>query len=54
VQGAGRKLDDLERAALVNALKASGGNRRRVATKLGVSLRTVYNMLERHGLKGRF
>lgn len=53
-QSAGRKLDDLERAALVNALKASGGNRRRVATKLGVSLRTVYNMLERHGLKGRF
>jgi DNA-binding NtrC family response regulator len=53
-QVAGRKLDDLERAALVNALKASGGNRRRVATKLGVSLRTVYNMLDRYGLKGRF
>lgn len=52
-QGDGRKLDDLERAAFVDALKASGGNRRRVATKLGVSLRTVYNMLERHGLKGK-
>lgn len=49
----GRKLDDLERAAFVDALKASGGNRRRVATKLGISLRTVYNMLERHGLKGK-
>jgi DNA-binding NtrC family response regulator len=52
-QGDGRKLGDLERAAFVDALKASGGNRRRVATKLGVSLRTVYNMLERHGLKGK-
>ena len=49
----GRRLDDLERVALIEALKLSGGNRRRVAAKLGVSLRTVYNMLERHGLKGR-
>jgi two-component system response regulator AtoC len=49
----GRRLDDLARVALIEALKLSGGNRRRVAAKLGVSLRTVYNMLERHGLKGR-
>ncbi len=53
IQRAPRKLDDLERAALVEALKASGGNRRSVAAKLGVSLRTVYNLLDRHGLKGK-
>ncbi len=51
--GEGGRLGDLERVALIDALKLSGGNRRRVAAKLGVSLRTVYNMLERHNLKGR-
>jgi DNA-binding NtrC family response regulator len=48
----GRSLDELERVALYEALKESAGNRRRAAAKLGVSLRTIYNMIERHGFKG--
>lgn len=45
------RMDDLERRSLVAALDACGGNRRRAAKRLGVSLRTVYNMIDRHGLK---
>lgn len=43
----------LERNSLINALDSCGGNRRRAAKRLGVSLRTIYNMLDRHGLAGR-
>jgi transcriptional regulator of acetoin/glycerol metabolism len=42
----------LERASLVAALALCAGNRRLVAKRLGVSLRTVYNMLKRHHLAG--
>ncbi|MDP4719809.1 MAG: response regulator [Akkermansiaceae bacterium] len=43
-------IDDLNRAALVSTLEACGGNRRRAAKKLKVSLRTVYNMIKRYDL----
>ena len=43
----------LERRTLVAALDACGGNRRRAAKRLGVSLRTIYNMIARHGLGRR-
>lgn len=46
------KISELERLSLIGALKACKGNRRCVAVKLGVSLRTVYNMIKRHGLDG--
>jgi DNA-binding NtrC family response regulator len=46
-------MDELERCSLIAALEAYGGNRRRAAARLGVSLRTVYNMISRHGLQNR-
>ena len=42
------KIADLERISLEAALRACDGNRRCVAKRLGVSLRTVYNMIARH------
>lgn len=44
------RIDEVERACLVAALSLCGGNRRLVARRLGVSLRTIYNMLKRHNL----
>ena len=46
------RIEEMERASLVAALALSAGNRRLVAKRLGVSLRTVYNMLKRHHLAG--
>ena len=43
----------LERNTLISALDSCAGNRRRAAKRLGVSLRTIYNMIARHGLGGR-
>jgi two-component system response regulator AtoC len=44
------RIEEVERASLVVALSLCGGNRRLVAQRLGVSLRTIYNMLRRHQL----
>ncbi|MHA7628218.1 sigma-54-dependent transcriptional regulator [Corallococcus sp. M7] len=41
---------DVEKQALVDALKRSGDNRTLAARLLGVSRRTLYNKLEEHGL----
>ncbi|WP_375756628.1 sigma-54-dependent transcriptional regulator [Corallococcus exercitus] len=41
---------DVEKAALVDALKRAGDNRTLAARLLGVSRRTLYNKLEEHGL----
>ena len=46
-------LDEIERHYLAELLERHQGNRRRVAEALGVSERTAYRMLERHGFKGR-
>lgn len=46
------RISEMERLSLIGALKACKGNRRCTAAKLGVSLRTVYNMIKRHGLDG--
>jgi len=45
------RIDDLEKLSLVSALDACSGNRRRAAKRLGVSLRTIYNMIDRHSLR---
>jgi DNA-binding NtrC family response regulator len=45
------RINDLEKAALVAALEACDGNRRRAAKRLGVSIRTIYNMIARHALR---
>ena len=41
---------EIERDAIVRALAATGGNRRRAATRLGIGLRTLYDKLKRHGI----
>ncbi len=43
-------IEDITKLSLVSALKACGGNRRRAAARLNVSLRTVYNMIRRYDL----
>lgn len=45
------RINDLEKISLVSALDSCGGNRRRAAKRLGVSLRTIYNMIDRHSLR---
>ena len=47
---AGHTLDEIERAALVQTLAACDESRTRTARMLGVSEKTVYNMLRRHQL----
>jgi DNA-binding NtrC family response regulator len=41
-------LNEITKANLVSALEACGGNRRRAAQRLKISLRTVYNMIHRY------
>jgi DNA-binding NtrC family response regulator len=40
-----------ERHAIAAALQATGGNRRAAALRLGVSLRTLFYKLRRHGFE---
>lgn len=44
------RLDELEREAILNALKESGGNRTRAAEILGISRRTLIYKLRAYGL----
>ncbi|HEY6808815.1 MAG TPA: sigma-54 dependent transcriptional regulator [Gemmatimonadales bacterium] len=44
-------VDAAERDAIAAALTAAGGNRRDAATRLGVSLRTLFYKIARHGLE---
>jgi DNA-binding NtrC family response regulator len=46
----GVSLSDLERTLIVEALKAAGGNRRRAAELLGISLETLRYRMEKHAL----
>jgi two-component system response regulator AtoC len=43
-------LVQAERAAIQRALDAEGGNRKRTAARLGISLRSLYDKLKGHGL----
>ena len=45
------RLADVERAAIVAALDAEGGNQSRAARRLGLSRRGLIYKMERHGLK---
>ena len=40
-----------ERAAIVHALQETGGNRTKAAVLLGVSMRTLFYKIGKHGLK---
>jgi len=50
-RGATKRLSDLERQAIVNALAETGGNRKKTAESLGISVRTLYDKIERYGLR---
>jgi DNA-binding NtrC family response regulator len=47
------RKSDFERESLIAALKACDNNRRRAAKRLGVSLRTIYNLIQRYGLNSQ-
>ena len=43
-------VEDAERRAIIDALKATDGNRRAAAERLGVSLRTLFYKIDRYGI----
>jgi PAS domain S-box-containing protein len=43
-------LDSAERRAILEALEKAGRNKTRAARTLGISIRTLYNKLEKHGV----
>ena len=43
-------VESAERSAIIDALKATDGNRRAAAQRLGVSLRTLFYKIDRYGL----
>jgi two-component system response regulator FlrC len=45
---AGTTLEEIERAAIEQALAQAGGNRREAADRLGIGLRTLYDKLKRY------
>ncbi|MDH3590804.1 MAG: hypothetical protein OER88_02940 [Planctomycetota bacterium] len=50
---AGRTLEDIERQALLDTLRACRGNKAATARSLGVCEKTIYNKLKRLGLARR-
>lgn len=46
----GMSLEEIEKEALTRTLKLFGGNKRRTADTLGVSLKTIYNMIDKYGI----
>jgi DNA-binding NtrC family response regulator len=51
IPDAGLSLEALERALLVQALEKARGNKSRAARLLGLTRRTLYSRLEKHGLR---
>lgn len=45
-------LETLERLALTAAMKRFDGDKKAASAELGVALKTLYNMLDRHGMRG--
>ncbi len=43
-------VESAERRAITDALKATDGNRRAAAQRLGVSLRTLFYKIDRYGI----
>lgn len=39
------KLSELERAAIINALKFHNGNKTKAAESLGITIKTIYNRI---------
>ena len=49
----GTTLADMEKRLIMATLEQHGGNKRRAARVLGVSVRTIYNRLRDYRLSGR-
>jgi len=47
----GRSLRDLERQAIVETMKLTGGNKAETAKRLGISRRALYDKIEKYDLK---
>jgi DNA-binding NtrC family response regulator len=47
----GLSLEDLERELILKALDRAGGNKSRAARLLGLTRRTLYSRMEKHGLR---
>ncbi|MGQ0614255.1 MAG: sigma-54 interaction domain-containing protein [Planctomycetaceae bacterium] len=47
----GRALRDIERQAIVETLKLTGGNKAETAKQLGISRRALYDKIEKYGVK---
>ena len=50
--GGSRRLADVERAAILEALAAAHGNRARAADALGIGIATLYRKLKQYGADG--
>jgi transcriptional regulator with GAF, ATPase, and Fis domain len=46
-------MDEFERRILHNALEKNGGNRTRTAAELGLTPRSIFNKIKKHGLDGK-
>jgi len=51
VYRAGMTMDEMEREAIILALQAVGGNRRKAAEDLGIGERTLYRKIKKYGLE---
>ncbi len=49
--GGGETLKEMERAAIIDALAAVGGNRKKAAKRLGIALRTLQYKIKSYGIK---
>ena len=47
----GLSLEVLERELILRALERAGGNKSQAARLLGLTRRTLYSRMERHGLR---
>ena len=47
---AGKTLSEIEKTALAETLEACRGNKAMAARNLGISERSIYNKIKRHGL----
>ncbi|MDG2855720.1 helix-turn-helix domain-containing protein, partial [Vibrio parahaemolyticus] len=45
---AGVSLEELEKAAILNTLEENQGNKTESAQELGISVKTLYNKLEKY------
>ena len=50
---AGQRLDQIERRAILETLRACGGNKAKTARQLGVSEKTIYNKLKQYRINGK-